>query len=53
MIKGKTVNQSRRSVDAAARKEIRGALTTQEQLARLALRPGSSAKERQRLDKLV
>jgi len=48
-IKGKTVEQARRSVEAAARKAARDARTAEEQLALLDTRPGNAIRERNSL----
>ena len=48
-IKGKTVEQLRRSTEAAARQALRDTATTNEHLASLGARPGLSAREIVRL----
>lgn len=50
-VKGKTVEQLRRSQDAAERKILRSVTTTEEQLATLDGRTGTSAREVARLSK--
>jgi hypothetical protein len=49
-VTGKTVEQLRRSKAAAIRQQERDAVSTEDQLKALDVRPGNSARERARLN---